>query len=181
MQRSWLRGWIVAATVASLLSTAPLAITARTASAVDLSSEMHADIAASTQLVAELALIELTNTDRASNGLPPLNFDPELLAIARERAADQLQQDKLSHLDAEGRLAFVKLLDAAGLRYGMAGENLARSGANGPDVTERVEAALMNSPTHRKNILDSSFSRIAIGAAVDASGRIAFAQIFRGD
>jgi len=140
------------------------------------------DTAATTLIVVEQALIELTNADRASHGLPPLDYDAELLWIARIRAADQLKLDSLSHYDGDGLLAFVKLLDRAGLQYGLAGENLARSGSNTPDVTQRIETALMKSPTHRKNILERAFSRIAIGAAHDSStGRIAFAQIFRGD
>ena len=37
----------------------------------------------------------------------------------------------------------------------------------------------MPGPSHRKNILEASFDRLAVGAATDASGRIAFAQILR--
>ncbi len=39
----------------------------------------------------------------------------------------------------------------------------------------------MKSPTHRKNILEERFSRAAIGMAADANGRVAFAEIFRGE
>jgi uncharacterized protein YkwD len=172
-----IRRWVLAVAAAtSLLSTAPLAVGASTAEVASV------DTRTTTLLVVEQALIELTNTDRASHGLPPLAYDPELLPIARTRAADQLELEHLSHYDANGLLVFVKLLDRAGLQYGLAGENLARSASNTPDVTQRIETALMKSPTHRKNILERAFSRIAIGAALDSSsGRIAFAQIFRGD
>lgn len=40
-----------------------------------------------------------------------------------------------------------------------AGENLAR----GMDRPEKVHQALMNSPTHRKNILDPRFQRLGVG------------------
>jgi uncharacterized protein YkwD len=46
-------------------------------------------------------------------------------------------------------------------------------------MPERVEQALMRSPSHRQNILEPTFNRIAIGAATDSSGRVVFAQIFR--
>jgi uncharacterized protein YkwD len=36
----------------------------------------------------------------------------------------------------------------------------------------------MNSPTHRANILEPTFDRLAVGATTDSSGRIIFAQIF---
>jgi uncharacterized protein YkwD len=153
-------------------------LSASSAAAADLTI----DTRATALLVVEQGLIELTNADRAKNGLPTLDYDPELLWIARSRAAAQLDLDNLSHYDKDGLLAFVKLLDGAGLRYGLAGENLARSGSVTPDLTQRIEEALMKSPKHRENILHPSFSRLAIGAAVDGStGRIAFAQIFRGD
>jgi uncharacterized protein YkwD len=145
-------------------------------------SELRVDISAANLLAVEYSLIELTNSDRVKNGVAPLDFDPGLLWIARARATEQLKLESLSHYDNDGLLAFVKLLDRAGVRYALAGENLARSAAQTPDLTERIEAALMKSPTHRKNILERSFSSIAIGAAVDTTtGRIAFAQIFRGE
>ena len=61
----------------------------------------------------------------------------------------------------------------------LAGENLAR--LYGPDdaTVSRAEDALMRSPTHRANILEPSFNRMAIGASLDGNGRIIFAQIFR--
>jgi len=62
-----------------------------------------------------------------------------------------------------------------------AGENLARSKELGPNGIEHIEGALMKSPTHRKNILEERFSRAAIGMAADANGRVAFAEIFRGE
>ena len=63
------------------------------------------------------------------------------------------------------------------LTYGLAGENLARGSTGGEDITARIEQALMTSPAHRKNILETRYRRASIGAATDASGRIAFAEI----
>jgi uncharacterized protein YkwD len=144
--------------------------------------ELTGDPAAARLLAVEQTLLDLTNADRVSNGLPALEFDAETLAIARARAAAQLGSDNLSHYNERGLLAFVQLLDDAGLPYGVAGENLARSEvSNAPDTLQKIEAALMNSPIHRKNILEARFARAAIGSASDANGRIAFAEIFRGD
>jgi uncharacterized protein YkwD len=137
------------------------------------------DPAVATELAVEQALLDDTNADRATNGLPTLDFDAETLGIARARAVAQLDLDNLSHYDADGQLAFVHLLADAHLSYQLAGENLARSSVDDAGVVDRVEQALMQSPTHRKNILEPSFARVAIGAATDAHGRIAFAEIFR--
>jgi uncharacterized protein YkwD len=137
------------------------------------------DLSVIRMMAAEQALLELTNADRVQHGLAPLEFDPQILDVARQRAASQLGQGALSHYDANGGLVFVKLLEGAGLRYGFAGENLARSPSSGEGVIERIEQALMRSPTHRKNILEQRFQRAAMGYASDDSGRIAFAQLFR--
>jgi uncharacterized protein YkwD len=130
---------------------------------------------------AELQLLDMTNRDRLQNGLSPLTLDPPTLSIARERAATQLDLPSLSHYDATGQLAFAELLEKSGVDYSLAGENLARSSAIDTGVTERVEDALMQSPSHRKNILDGTFTRVSIGAATDETGRISFAEIFRAE
>ena len=127
----------------------------------------------------EDTLLALVNAARAENGLGPVGFDPYTLEIARVRAADQLPAGvQLSHVDALGQLIFMNMLAEARVPYSLAGENLAR-GTDGADVVNRLHVALMNSPTHRANILDPGFSELAVGAATDGSGRIAFAQIFR--
>jgi uncharacterized protein YkwD len=128
---------------------------------------------------AEQALLDLTNADRAANDQAPLQFDPETLAIARERAEEQLGTPSLSHYDADGRLIFVRLLDQAELPYQLAGENLARGSVEDASVVQRIEQALMQSPTHRRNILEPTFTRVAVGAATDGTSQITFAEIYR--
>ena len=60
--------------------------------------------------------------------------------------------------------------------YGDAGSRLTVSAAG---ATIRVHQALMASPTHRANILESRFSRLAVGGTSDAQGQLVFAEIFR--
>jgi uncharacterized protein YkwD len=130
-------------------------------------------------ITVENAMLEVTNADRVANGLEPLEFDPDTLTIARVRAESQLGTPGLSHYDANGQLIFARLLSDASLRYGLAGENLARASVDDPGVTQRIEQALMQSPTHRKNILERTFKRVAIGAATDSNGQITFAEVYR--
>ncbi len=127
----------------------------------------------------EQAMLDLTNADRVSNGLDPLEFDPETLTIARARAASQLGTPALTHYDANGDLAFVHLLADAHIGYALAGENLARAGSADATVTGRVEQALMKSPTHRRNILERTFTRVAIGSATDGQGQLTIAEVYR--
>ena len=125
----------------------------------------------------ELTFVRLVNADRAANGLDPVEYDPSLLGIARIRAAAQ-RGGPLSHLDAVGQLAFVSLFSDWQVPYTLAGENLARHSRNSVTVAADLERALMNSPTHRANILEPAFREIAVGEAPEGGG-IAFAQIFR--
>jgi uncharacterized protein YkwD len=156
-----------------------LVFTLQPALASDLAGQLPGDPRVMLLLPAEQALLELTNADRVANGLEPLDFDPETLAIARQRAASQLTTPTLTHYDANGELAFVNLLADAEITYQLAGENLARASADDATVSQRVEQALMKSPTHRKNILERGFRRVAIGVATDSSGQITFAEVYR--
>jgi uncharacterized protein YkwD len=169
-----LAGWL---TVVGLV-TAGLAAPAL--GAPDPQLQVPGDPRIATLISTEQALLDLTNADRAANGLPALELDAAALHVARERAASQLGSTPLSHYDADGQLAFARLLQAAELGYQLAGENLARS-SEAPDTPGRVESALMQSPLHRKNILEQRFTTLAIGAAEDGNGVISFAEIFRGD
>lgn len=127
----------------------------------------------------EQGLLDLTNADRASNGLPPVSFDPASLQVARIRAAAQIPDGPLSHYNSLGELAFVGLLADSGIQYVLAGENLARTSSQDTATVTRMNEALMNSPTHRANILEPSFNLLAVGSAMGPDGRIAFAEIFR--
>jgi|GEM_PF-745758 len=161
---------ILIGAVAAVLPVAPLA-------RADTAGALGAPAAALNEL--EASLFDYVNAERAANGLAPVEFDPDLLPIARERAAEQIPLVGLSHYDAAGQLVFVTLLGAAGLEYRLAGENLARLGGDPRTAAARADWALMNSPTHRANILEPSFNRLAIGEATDGAGHIIFAQIFR--
>lgn len=147
--------------------------------AADVAVQLQGDPAAGLLGSVEQTMLDLTNADRAANGLPPLELDAETLAIARARAASQLGTPALSHYDANGNLAFVGLLSSSHITYELAGENLARTDAQDDAVASRVERALMTSPTHRKNILEGTFRRVAIGAATDASGQLTLAEVYR--
>ncbi|HEV7666870.1 MAG TPA: CAP domain-containing protein [Chloroflexota bacterium] len=154
-------------------------VAAQPIAAADLAGQLPGDRSFGTVMAVEQAMLELTNADRLANGLSPLDFDPETLAIARQRAASQLGTPALSHYDANGDLAFVNMLASAQVGYQLAGENLARASADDATVTDKVEQALMKSPTHRKNILETSFSRVSIGAASDGQGQITIAEVYR--
>ena len=157
--------------------------TSATGFAEDLEPEVSVDATGPDSARAEsteIQLFNIANQDRGAHGLPPLQYDHQLLEVARLRAAAQAGLPSLSHLDTSGQLAFVRLIADSDVRYRMVGENLARV-ANPPDTAaQRAAQALMSSPAHRANILQPAFDSLIVGTAVDPSGQIVFAQIFRG-
>lgn len=141
--------------------------------------EVFAEVSAITPEGIEIDLFNLANRDRVSHGLPPLQLDSQLIEVARSRAAAQTSQVALSHTDASGQLAFVRLIADIDIGYRLVGENLARVSNPAQTAAERAEEALMSSPAHRANILEPSFDSLVVGTAVDPRGQIVFAQIFR--
>ncbi len=68
------------------------------------------------------------------------------------------------------------MMQAAGISYRSAGENIAR----GQSTPEAVMNSWMNSAGHRENILSTSYTSIGIGCAADSSGRLCWVQLFKG-
>jgi uncharacterized protein YkwD len=165
--------------IAALASWISLCFVWQPASVAAADMQLPGDPSVALLFAVEQTMLDLTNADRVANGLDPLEFDRETLAIARARAASQLGTPSLTHYDANGDLAFVRLLAVAQIDYQLAGENLARAGSEDASVTTRVEQALMKSSTHRKNILEPTFTRVAIGTASNRQGQITIAEVYR--
>ncbi len=91
------------------------------------------------------------NTDRVERSLPPLEFN-EMLQTKAERWA--------KHLAAIGALEHSVLADDISGCWRSLGENV----GYGSSVAT-VEDAFMNSPAHRANILEPSYSVVAVGVA----------------
>lgn len=121
----------------------------------------------------EAEMLKLINSERAEVGLPPLAADPELTAVARAHSADMLARGYFAHTSPEGRSPFDRM-DAAGIRYTTAGENLALA----PTLT-LVHTGLMNSPGHRANILRAEFGRVGLGIVDGGVRGIMVTQNFR--
>ncbi len=106
---------------------------------------------------AEQRMLELINQERARQALPPLAMDETLREIARRHSEEMFRLSYFSHTSpVTGSPA--DRLNAAGIRYTVAGENLAYAPA-----VQVAHDGLMNSPDHRKNILSPDFSRVGIG------------------
>ena len=129
----------------------------------------------------ELNLFNLINAERVNAGLAPYRLESGLTKVARTRSQQLIDQNYFGHQDPFGYSMYVELLAYFGFgSYAWAGENLAMN--NWPAETAANEAmnGLMNSPTHRANLLAGDFSRIGIGEITVADGRHFFTMIFLG-
>lgn len=121
---------------------------------------------------AEEAMLVLVNRERRRNGLAPLVMDERLRQIARKHSYDMLRRGYFAHRSPEGHEAHQRI-EAGGVVYGTAGENLAFA----PTV-EIAHTGLMESPGHRANILRPQFRKVGIGALSAPPYGIMFTQNF---
>lgn len=121
----------------------------------------------------EARMLELVNAERTSRGLGALVADPLLVPVGRAHDADMFARGYFSHYAPDGRDPFDRM-KAAGIRYSVAGENLALG-----QTLKICHEGLMNSPGHRANILNPSYGRVGIGILDGGSHGLMIAQEFR--
>ncbi len=103
-------------------------------------------------------LLQYTNSQRASNGLGPLTINSKLNTSAQAKANNMVSRDYWAHNTPDGDEPWV-FIDATGYQYQKAGENLAYGFSN----SEATVIGWMNSPTHRANILDQTYTEVGFG------------------
>ncbi len=107
--------------------------------------------------------LTLLNRDRTSYGLPPLRVHSQLQSKAQNWAARLARENRLYHSD---------LTSGVPSCWTGLGENV----GYGSSVAQ-VQAAYMNSPAHRANILNGRFDWVGVGVAWN-NGRVYTVQVF---
>lgn len=102
-------------------------------------------------------VVTLTNQERDKQRRPPLSENPILDRAAKLKAADMFAKDYWAHIAPDGITPWY-WFEKSGYNYLAAGENLAKDF----NTSNGVVTAWMNSPTHRENILNGSFSEIGV-------------------
>lgn len=120
----------------------------------------------------EEKMIELVNSERLKLGLSPLKADEDLVKLGRMKSSDMINKNYFDHNSPTYGSPF-DMLKSYGVSYGYAGENI----AGAPNV-ERAHTALMNSPGHRRNILNSNYTHIGIGIIDGGPYGKMFTQLF---
>ena len=106
----------------------------------------------------EQRVVELTNAERAKQGLPALKVDAELSKVARIKSEDMQKNNYFDHNSPTYGSPF-DMMKKFGISYKSAGENIAQ----GQRTPEEVVQAWMNSEGHRANILNSGYTHIGVG------------------
>lgn len=92
-------------------------------------------------------VVGLVNRERLARGLRPLKPDPVLMAAAQNWSSVQASKRRMYH----SRMGY--------------GENV----AYGQTTPQHVHTTWMNSPGHRRNILNPSYSSIGVGVAYNGT------------
>ena len=103
-------------------------------------------------------MVEVTNVSRAKAGVTTLEYDTKLAAVAKAHSVDMVNKNYFSHNSPNGSTPFERM-NAAGLNYMAAGENL----ASGYTTVFHAHNGLLNSAGHRKNILNAKFEYAGVG------------------
>ncbi|MBE7003458.1 MAG: hypothetical protein E7425_04115 [Ruminococcaceae bacterium] len=110
----------------------------------------------------------MTNAFRVYHGLSPFVWNDAAAEAARLHSADMAQNNYFSHDSQDGR-SMTDRMEAQGVRWYSAGENIAAGRSNGIDCYD----GWVNSAGHRSNML-TSFTYLGVGYAYNSGSRYRF-------
>ncbi len=120
--------------------------------------------------------VKLVNESRQANGLPKLFINPTLIKVASDKANDMITHHYFAHTSPQGISPWY-WFRKNNYNYEYAGENLAINYR----TAEEQHRAWMNSPTHRRNILNPNYTEIGIATAhgyIDGQPAFITVQVF---
>lgn len=125
----------------------------------------------------EARAFELMNGRRLAAGLRSLDWDEEIIALARSHSQSMAEGKYFSHKDANGGYVDSRAAKLGIFNWMAIGENIAFMRGYDDPAAMAVEK-WMQSTSHKKNILSGQWRDSAIGAAVAEDGSIYFTQVF---
>jgi uncharacterized protein YkwD len=126
----------------------------------------------------ESLLFSLTNQARASAGLGPLHNSSALHSLAEWRSKDMAVRGYFAHeIPPDGKMVF-DYMDARGIQYVLAGENIGWNNAADDQATQYIQQMFLSSPGHRENILNPLWDSMGIGAFKGDDGKAFYTVLF---
>jgi uncharacterized protein YkwD len=120
----------------------------------------------------EQSLLELTNQERAKEGLQPLRASAKLFQAARSHSTNMASQGQMAH-ELDGKNPGDRLREV-----GYVGSNWGENVAAGQRTPAEVVEGWMNSEGHRRNILNPQYTEIGLGIAGGDRGGYYWTQVF---
>src|SRR5205807_7985774 len=128
-------------------------------------------------------LFSLTNQDHSSNGVRSMSYNGTLANIGEGatyrcsgitvngRSVDMIQRNYFSHVIAGCGQYVFSMMQAYGVRYRSAGENIGwvDNETNGGSAASYINGQFMNSPDHRSNILNGNYTSMGPGSAFSSN------------
>ena len=122
-------------------------------------------------------LVTLANRKRSQLGLVPLQIDPTLMSIARDRAKVMAANEIMSHTEPDGT-KFWDRLNKAGVTWYAAGEIIAWNHYPLQYSTAEAIAAWWASPSHHEIMVSTGYNYVGFGAAAAADGKLYYAGLY---
>ena len=117
------------------------------------------------------ATLCLLNFERTSRGLTPLRADRQLRKVAESYSRQMVSESFFAHVGNDGSTVRSRVRGGTSYLSRVArwslGENL-YWGSGGRSTPQQSVRGWMNSPGHRRNVLNASFRDIGIGIAIGA-------------
>ena len=120
----------------------------------------------------EQYLLELVNAERAKVGAQPLAFNSNLNVSSEKHSLWMLSTDIFSHTGVNGTDAGARMKNAGYVFSGAWtwGENIALVSTASPtgyqDEALKLHTNLMNSPSHKTNLLNPAFREVGLGIEI---------------
>ncbi|GAA0328910.1 hypothetical protein GCM10008967_19290 [Bacillus carboniphilus] len=121
----------------------------------------------------ERQVVELTNQERQRNGLSPLKLNEKLSDVARLKSQDMRDKNYFAHNSPTYGSPF-EMMQQFHVQYQTAGENIAAGQRSAQEVVQQW----MDSPGHRKNILNPEFTEIGVGHVEGGNMGVYWTQMF---
>jgi uncharacterized protein YkwD len=119
-------------------------------------------------------VVSFINEIRLENGLKELKLNGKLTEAAFNKAMDMVKNDYFSHISPKSKKSWKDFILESNYKYKSIGENLARGFTSNQYMVEKW----MDSPAHKRNILDPEFEEIGIGYHKDSNGIVYFVMTF---
>lgn len=120
----------------------------------------------------EQQLVDLVNLERVRLNLKPLAVDMRLVELARMKAHDIIDKGYFAH-ESPTYGTFANMVTVGGVQFFSIAENLA-----GIPTVEAAHRALMDSPTHKANIINPMYGHLGIGIVQGSRYGLIICQLF---